>query len=245
VFDWWTLVVDMRGSGLGWFLPAFKRVRLARRDGALHRVEDAARVLGIAPPPEPALWLSDDAKRRAAALLGDGPVLGLGATANWPGKIWPATKFLDLARGLTAPDGPLPGARVAVFGGPGERDAAEPLLAGLGAQAIDFVGTQPLDIAAAAIARTALYVGNDSGLMHVAAAAGVPTLGLFGPSDDRHFRPWGANAAFVRTPESKDELFARIEYQTQGARSLLDSIPVDTVAAAAQKLLARTRKAAA
>jgi len=103
----------------------------------------------------------------------------------------------------------------------------------------------PLATVAAVIARAALYVGNDSGLMHVAAAAGVPTLGLFGPSDDRHFRPWGAHAAFVRTPESKDELFARIDFQPQGARSLMESIDVARVRAAAEALLAARAENAA
>jgi len=241
----WDLVVDMRGSGLGWFLRASKRVRQAGRDAGLHRVEDAARVLGFSPPPAPVLWLGEAEKRAAAHLLGDGPILALGATANWTGKMWPAERFLELAERLAAPSGILPGARIAVFGGPGERDAAAPLLAGLGSRALDFVGTQPLPVAAAAIARTALYVGNDSGLMHVAAAAGVPTLGLFGPSDERNFGPWGAHCAVVRTAESKDELFARIDYQPVGAHSLMGSISVEAVAVAAEALFARAHKAAA
>ncbi len=81
--------------------------------------------------------------------------------------------------------------------------------------------------------------------MHVAAASGVPTLGLFGPSDERNFRPWGANAAFVRTAESKDALFARIDYQPGGSHSLLTSIAVETVEAAARELLRRARREAA
>lgn len=230
----WDLVVDMRGSGLAWFLPATKRAILSGRDDALHRVEDAARVLALSPPPAPRLWLSEPAKTRARALTGDGPLLVLGATANWPGKVWPAARFAELATRLMS--GPLAGARLVVVGGPGERAMAGPLLQ---AGAVDLVGTEDLGVVAAAIARAALYVGNDSGLMHVAAASGVPTLGLFGPSEDRHFRPWGPNATFVRTPESKGELFARIEFQPRHAPSLMDSLSLDAVEAAAQALLAR------
>ncbi len=245
VTNFWELVVDMRGSGLAWFVPARKRAILAARDPSLHRVESAAKVMAMSPVPSPRLWLDADARANAQRLLGDGPVLVLGATANWTGKVWPAERFAALAAALTAPGAVLGGARVAVVGGPAEREMAAPLLAGLGASAIDLVGTQPLAVVAAAIARASLYVGNDSGLMHVAAASGVPTLGLFGPSDDRHFRPWGDNAAFLRTGESKDELFARIDYQPRGAHSLMDSISVDAAVAAANALHARRAKAAA
>ncbi|MFM7345484.1 MAG: glycosyltransferase family 9 protein [Tagaea sp.] len=236
----WDIVVDMRGSGLAWFLAAKKRAILSGRDDARHRVEDAARVLGLSPAPSPRLWLTDSAKARARALTGDGPLLVLGATANWPGKVWPAANFVELARRLLA--GPLAGARVAIVGGPSERALAEPLLR---EGALDLVGTEDLGVVAAAIARATLYVGNDSGLMHVAAASGVPTLGLFGPSEDRHFRPWGPNAAFVRTPESKAELFAKIEFQPRHAQGLMDSLSVDTVEAAAVSLLARAPARAA
>ncbi len=238
----WDLVVDMRGSGLAWFLAAKRRAILAGRDPRLHRVESAAGVLGIRPVPAPRLWLSEDARAQARRLAGEGPLLVLGATANWTGKVWPADRFAALAAALTAPGGALAGARVAIVGGPAERDMAAPLL---GNGALDLVGTAPLGVVAAIIARASLYVGNDSGLMHVAAASGVPTLGLFGPSDDRHFRPWGANAAFVRTKESKDELFARIDFQPQGARSLMDSISVADAQAAAEALLAKRRENAA
>jgi lipopolysaccharide export system permease protein len=236
----WDIVVDMRGSGLAWFLFAKKRAVLAGRNDALHRVEDAARVLELSPPPAPRLWLTDKARDCARALTGEGKLLVLGPTASWPGKAWPAERFAALAKRLMA--GPLAGAKLAVVGGPGERAMAEPLLR---EGAIDLVGTEDLGVAAAAIARAALYVGNDSGLMHVAAASAVPTLGLFGPSEDRHFRPWGPNAAFVRTPESKGELFARIEFQPRDAQGLMDSLTVDAVEAAALGLLARSPARAA
>jgi len=245
VGTFWDLVVDMRGSGLAWFLAARRRAILAARDPSVHRVEAAAKVLGLSPAPAPRLWLDDGERAAARVFLGGGPVLVLGATANWSGKMWPVDRYAALAEAMIAPGAPLAGARVAVVGGPAERDVAAPLLARLGGSGIDLVGTKPLGFVAAAIAQAALYVGNDSGLMHVAAASGVPTLGLFGPSDERHFRPWGPNAAFLRTAESKDELFARIDYQPRGAQSLMESIPVDAAVAAACDVYARRARNAA
>ena len=59
------------------------------------------------------------------------PVLAIGPAANWRGKQWRAERFAELARRLTAADGPLPGARVAVLAAAHERAQAEPLLAAI------------------------------------------------------------------------------------------------------------------
>jgi ADP-heptose:LPS heptosyltransferase len=94
--------------------------------------------------------------------------------------------------------GPLPGALPAIFAGPGPEEAAmaAPLLAALPG-AIDLSGRLSLPEVAACFARAAFYVGNDSGLMHLAAAAGTPTLGLFGPTPAAEYGPSGKRAAAV------------------------------------------------
>src|SRR6185312_2206089 len=101
-----------------------------------------------------------DRAKAEALLPRDRPVIGLGATANWAPKVWPADRFAALFRLLA--DGPLPGAVPAVFAGPGEaeRRMAAPVLELL-PDAIDLRGTLTIPEAAAAIQRCALYVGND------------------------------------------------------------------------------------
>ena len=140
---------------------------------------------------------------RAATLLPAGrPVVGLGPTANWSQKIWPAERFAALFHALS--DGPLPGAIPAVFAGPGEaeRTMAAPLLAAL-PDAIDLVGRLSVPEASACLARCALFAGNDSGLMHLAAPSGTATLGLFGPTpvqEVRSSRTAGHNGRFRQRP---------------------------------------------
>ena len=202
----WDLVVDLRGSALGWTLRAARRavMRGGRRPG--HRLGHIAAVLGIDPPPCPVAWWNGADAARAGALLpaqapGE-PWLLLGPTANWAGKVWPPDRFVALARALTAgPDALLPGARIAILGGPGdaERAMAAPVLAALPG-AVDLVGALTLPEAAACLARAALFVGNDSGLMHLAAAAGTPTLGRFGPTPAAEYAPRGPRARAVEAP---------------------------------------------
>ena len=159
---------------------------MRRRPG--HKTAQLAAVLGLDPPPLPVAWTAPQDRARAAALLPPGPLIALGPTANTDRQIWPAERFVALFRALAA--GPLPGARAVVLGGPGahERPLAAPVLAAL-PDAIDLCGALSLPEAAAVLARCDLFVGNDSGLMHLAAAAGTPTLGLFGPTPARRIQP--------------------------------------------------------
>jgi len=76
---------------------------------------------------------------------------------------------------------------------------AAPVLAAL-LDAIDLTGRLSLPEASACLSRCALFVGNDSGLMHLAAAAGAPTLGLFGPTSAAEYAPAGRRCAVALAP---------------------------------------------
>jgi ADP-heptose:LPS heptosyltransferase len=154
----------------------------------------------ITPPPLPVAWTSAEDRARARALLPEGaPLIGLGPTANWAGKVWPPERFVALFETLRLEA--VPGARPVVFAGPGPAEAAmaRPVLQALPG-AIDLAGRLTLGEAAACLARLRLFVGNDSGLMHLAAAAGAPTLGLFGPSPADEYAPSGRRAGYVVAP---------------------------------------------
>ena len=98
-----------------------------------------------------------------------------------------------------------------MIGSPAERAHAEPVLAAIDpARRIDLMSNTPLLTAAACLQRCALYIGNDGGQMHLSAAAGVPTLGLFGPTPAHHYRPWGKLSDYVQAPEPFEGLEARI-----------------------------------
>ena len=73
--------------------------------------------------------------------------------------------------------------------------------------------------------------------MHMAAAAGIPTLGLFGPSRADHYAPWGDKCAFVRTEESYDDLVGAPGYDHRTTGTLMDGLSVEAVEWAATQLL--------
>jgi ADP-heptose:LPS heptosyltransferase len=219
----WDLVVDVRGSGVSFFLATRRRkiLRGGRRPG--RRYAQLGDAFGFAPPPLPVAWTApaDDAK--AAGLLGHGPVIALGPTANWDEKIWPPERFVALYRALAEK---IPGARPAVFGGPGDAEfrRAAPVLAAL-PNAIDLVGTLSLPEAAACLRSAKIFIGNDSGLMHLAAAAGTPTLGLFGRSKASEYAPAGPRTAIAVAPGPEGEApmeGLHVDAVLQAACSLLD-----------------------
>lgn len=232
-FRRWDLVVDLRGSAMAWLLWTRRRavMRGGRRPG--HRIQYLAEALDVSPPPHPVAWFDAEDAARAAALLPGGPWLILGPTANWHVKTWPAERFVALAQALTHATGPLPRASIAILGGPGEQErrAATPVLEAL-PQAVDLVGRLSLPEVAAALARASLYVGNDSGLMHLAAATGVPTLGLFGPTPASEYGPVGPRAEAVLA-------------EGPPATTPMDRLEVEAVVQAATRLLAPAPEVAA
>ena len=236
----WDLVVDLRGSTLAWLLRAGERRVMAKGDKNENRVRQLSRLFDLDSPPSPRLWLTPVHERAAAALVpAGGPVLAIGPASNWRGKQWRAERFAELAGRLTAPRGVLADARVAVMAAAHERAQAEPLLAVLPRErVIDLIGRTDLLTASAALRRAALFIGNDTGLMHIAAASGVPTLGLFGPSPIDQYAPWGPLTAVVRTADPPETMFPD-GFDHRTTDTLMDSLSVEAVQEAVHLLWQR------
>jgi len=237
----WDLVVSLRGPVLPWLLRAReRRATTRRRSPHDHVVVWLARQLGIDPPPAPRLWLSARDSKEAALVMGDRPVLAVAPAASWPGKQWPAERFGEVAQRLTASGAILAGARVAVFGRPSEQRQTAPVLAAIPPDSrIDITDGRDLAQVAACLSRARLFIGNDSGLMHMAAAARAPTLGLFGPTPPVTHDPWGEFTAVARTKTSYQEL--RRQFRV-GAPidQLMNGLTVDQVERAAIDLYQRS-----
>jgi heptosyltransferase-2 len=108
-----------------------------------------------------------------------------------PSKRWPAAYYRELATGLGDN-----GIESWIVGGPGEKTLAAEIVAGL-ASARDLTGPD-LRNAILALAAAEVAVSNDSGLLHVAAALGTPSIGIFGPTSPWHWAPLNPLAAIVQ-----------------------------------------------
>lgn len=218
----WDLVIDTRGSALAYLVRADRRIVYGRRwETGEPKVEIISRLMGADRSLEPELFIDDRARAEAAAVIepqlatAPGPILALAPIAHQPGKSWPADRWGALVERLRR-EPRFEGWRFMLVGGPGDHAPAAPALAAAGALGIDFVGRGDILASAAAIDRAALFVGNDSGLMHVAAAAGRPTLGLFGPTEWWLFGPRGPRTRTVASNPVRGQ-FAPIEALTVDA----------------------------
>ncbi|MBT4889577.1 MAG: glycosyltransferase family 9 protein [Rhodospirillales bacterium] len=243
VGTFWDAVVDLRNAPISYLLATHKSWHLGRKHMSVHRVARNGALLGMVNnPPTPKLWCTDDHKKTAERLLPSGkPIIAIAPVANWKPKSWSAENFVELIKRLTSEAGVLPGAKVMVFGTQNEREQASHVLENIPAdQMIDCMGTLSLLEIYACLKRSSLFVGNDSGLMHMAAAAGVPTLGLFGPSREDLYSPWGDRAMFTRGDLDFAGVFPEnYDYQNADNLELMSGLTVDRVENAATELWQR------
>ncbi len=139
-------------------------------------------------------WLADLGLPPAAVALHPG--------SGSPGKNWPLDRFLELADWLDRQGRPA----FFILG-----DAEHEQAAGLARAASTRPVVRGRDLAAVAgvLAAAGAYVGNDSGITHLAAALGRPSVALFGPTDPDRWGPRGSHVRIVRAPDGRmDQLAA-------------------------------------
>jgi heptosyltransferase II len=130
--------------------------------------------------------------RNGMGLMPDGPVVVFAPGAVGPSKRWPAAYYASVATRLASE-----GISVWVVGGPNERALAAEIAAADG-PVRDLTGDD-LRNAILALAAADAAVSNDSGLLHVAAALGTPSIGIFGPTSPWHWAPLNPLAAVIET----------------------------------------------
>lgn len=233
----WDMVIDLRNSLVSRVIPARSRYIFGGHiDKSLHKVEQNAAVLRLDVPPSPKLYPSKEQMAAAKTIMekpsrSKKPILGVGPTANWIGKTWPTENFVEAVDRLTASRGVLANWTVAVFAAPGEEEAAQILFESLPEKKrIDVIAKTTPGEAAACLSLCGFYLGNDSGLMHCAAACDVPTFGLFGPSYPHIYAPWGDKTGYIQTQKNFDELIDFVGYDPKTLdHSLMTDLAVDDV----------------
>lgn len=152
---------------------------------------------------------------------------------------WPLENFAQLAGRLREE-----GFRPVVLGAPGDRAAFAAVSCQFGAGTVDLVGKSSLRTTMALIRNCSLFVGNDSGVMHLAAAAGVPLVVLFGPQSPVKFGPWSNRASVIYKKFScspcRQKFFTECAPSPRMKPACMEEIAVDEVLRECRRLAAET-----
>jgi heptosyltransferase-3 len=204
-----------------------------------HRVEanlDALRRIGL----QPALAERKvqfvpgrEAEERVAALGLPPGFVHVHPASRWTFKCWPAERNAQLLDRLAAD-----GQAVVVTAAPDETALVDAILERTASKPLNLAGQLSLKELGALTARAQLFIGVDSMPMHLAAAMGIPTVALFGPSSEVEWGPWNVEQRVVTTTHS----CRPCGFDGCGSGKVsecLTFLPVDAVHAAARELLAR------
>jgi lipopolysaccharide export system permease protein len=222
----WDMVVDLRGSLLSHLIPCKTRYVFHTPDKSLSKAEQLAALIGVSPPPPTRLWVSAEHRSKAQALIPPAPYYVIAPKTNSTAKDWPIERFAELAKKLY--DGKK---AFVVLATQEQRESVRPLIEALPApHMVDLSGRTDLLTAIAVLEKSQMFIGNDSGLLHMAAALGIKSVGIYGPSNDKTYAPRAPHVAIITShdfkagePEKRDNAY-------------MQKIPVDTVLATALEL---------
>ena len=182
-------------AGRAWmYTERVARPRELRRRHSVENQWDLLAPLGVAPP-DPTLFpveMPADAATAAAihdrltraGVMTEHQIIVMHVSAGNPFRRWPLEHFVEVARTLAGRDGRR---RVLVTSGPSERGAAARVIAAAGTPDL---GEFSLTELRALLDRAALYIGGDSGPMHIASTTRVPIVALYGPTLPERSAPW-------------------------------------------------------
>ena len=150
---------------------------------------------------------------RAHHIPNDALLVGLNVGAGSQSRTWPKEKFAHLAKKILDSHGGY----ILLFSGPQEDEISSQIAQMIGSDHVVLAMNFPLPMLAVMFSRCTILVSNDTGPMHIGAAVGVPTLGLFSIARPEHYRPLGelsdyAKASSIEALEVEEvyERFVRI-----------------------------------
>ena len=200
------LIVDLRTDGLTLLLRARRKLtRRSNRATGVHAVEKHFGVItqDIRPAeiPSQRVWLTESHQAFAQQQLADLPGkhwLVLGPGARWAPKCWSPENYVDLANQLTDYFD-----AIILLGSKDDMADCQRISEGLVLPHLNLAGKTDLFQAAAILEQAQLFVGSDSGLGHLAAASGTPTVTVFGPGDPERYHPWHPQARWVKSKNDR------------------------------------------
>lgn len=187
-------------------IPAHEKfyyLELVRRAGWLESFPDVAKISLYATEEQ---LEKAEAKLREAGARAEAIRIAVGAGASYgSAKCWPPKRFAQALNQLQRERD----ADIVLFGTPGETEVSAAIQSGLLRPALDLTGKTQVAELPALLSRCSVFLGNDSGAMHVAAAVGLPVVAVFGPTDPDGTAPVTPRSSIVQAKPYCSPCFLR------------------------------------
>ena len=229
----WDLVIDLRNSILSRLVRKTKVLRFNSKNVKTHKVDDYCKLINLKTNKAPHIPSSFSYQKSIKGLIIKQniktPILAVAPITNWKRKDWPLKNYMALIKSIFI-DHKNYFSSVVLLGSKDEKYFCNQLKDSLNtANVYNLAGSLEILEIFELLKLCKFFIGNDSGLTHLAAASKIKTLALFGPSRDEKYRPWGKNSYFIRTPESYSQLVEVDGYSRFDNTSLMKSLPVKDV----------------
>ncbi len=220
----WDLIIDLRSSFISYIVFSKKRKIFKKNNTNILQVKKLSNFMNVTDILKPKIYSNNEEDDLAKKIIGNKVVIAIAPGGNWTPKVWPIEKYNQMILKLKK----LYQNRQIYFLIVGSKKEEKIYFKNLTKNIdtrylINIMGTS-LTLTYSYLSQCKLFIGNDSGLMHLSAATGIKTIGLFGPTRDDWYAPFGDNCFVIRTKETYDELKSTSNDSNQ---SLMNSIESD------------------
>ncbi len=233
-FKKWDYVVDLRGSAISYFLISNRRfIFRQKKTSDDHIVQRVSKIFNKKKL-EPFINFNENLVLKKyhlnniKKLKARHEIIVIAPSANWVGKIWPIERFSELIDKIQKSK-KFKKSYFVIVGSQEEKAHISKLFRINNSLLYNLVGKTNLAEIFLIMKESKLFIGNDSGLMHLAALAKVPTVGLFGPSDSKKYHPWGEKTLAIKSPKTYQQLMGFKGFDPKNIGSLMLDIDVNYV----------------
>ena len=223
----WDLIIDLRSSALSYFIGGKKKL-IFKGNQNEHKLQQLQTLIGSNDDLKPTIWA--DKKNyiniKHKKKLFD-KYICIAPISNVPAKDWHLKKYLELLENNLFND-----FQIILLGATSQKEDLIGInyLVQESKQTINNLINNADMIETYFILKNAnLFIGSDSSNMHLAVTANIPTIGLFGPTDEKLYGPLGKNNLSLRGEKSFSEIINQIDYKSGKIKSYLDDLSVTKV----------------
>ena len=223
----WDLVVDLRSSYLSYFLEANER-KIFKGNQYEHKLEQFSNFLQIEDNIQPTIWADQQkynnilkSKKISNNFICVAPI------SNWQGKDWPIDKYYKLFEDPLFSD-----FEIVILGATdkaSDNTKIRNLKESLSVKVNNLMNEADMIETYFILRNSKLFLGSDSSNMHLSAAAGIPTIGFFGPTNYKVYGPKGRNNYTIRTEKMYEEFINDKNFTLKDSPSYLKDIKVSLV----------------